>query len=112
MKAQDFYSWCIEHERDNLLAEWNYERNLPIVPDKIARGSDKKVWWKCKEGHEWQAAIGYRGKFNRSCPICKGTHTLVEGINDLGALLVIEGDEQKCLCSGEITITSIATDSR
>ena len=61
MKAQDFYSWCIEHERDNLLAEWNYERNLPIVPDKIARGSDKKVWWKCKEGHEWQAAIGYRG---------------------------------------------------
>lgn len=83
MKAQDFYSWCIEHERDNLLAEWNYERNLPIVPDKIARGSDKKVWWKCKEGHEWQAAIGYRGKFNRSCPICKGTHTLVEGINDL-----------------------------
>ena len=36
----------------------------------------------------------------------------IEGINDLGALLVIEGDEQKCLCSGEITITSIATDSR
>ena len=57
MKAQDFYSWCIEHERDNLLAEWNYERNLPIVPDKIARGSDKKVWWKCKEGHEWQAPL-------------------------------------------------------
>lgn len=36
----------------------------------------------------------------------------IEGINDLGALLVIEGDEQKCLCSGEIKITSIATDSR
>ena len=36
----------------------------------------------------------------------------IEGINDLGALLVIEGDEKKCLCSGEITITSIATDSR
>lgn len=36
----------------------------------------------------------------------------IEGINDLGALLIIEGDEKKCLCSGEITITSIATDSR
>lgn len=36
----------------------------------------------------------------------------IEGINELGELLVIERDEQKCLCSGEITITSIATDSR
>ena len=72
MKAQDFYSWCIEHERDNLLAEWNYERNLPIVPDKIARGSDKKVWWKCKKcGREWEATPNKRVGRNQGCPYCR-----------------------------------------
>ena len=43
---------------------------------------DKKVWWKCKKGHEWQASVGYRAKFARPCPICNGTHTLVTGVNE------------------------------
>lgn len=36
----------------------------------------------------------------------------IEGVNDLGELLVIENNEQKHLCSGEITITSIGAESR
>ncbi len=36
----------------------------------------------------------------------------MEGINDLGEILVIDENEQKHLCSSERTITSIEADSR
>ena len=83
MKGQSFIEWCKENDRGNLLVEWNYEKNDPLLPENCARGLSKKVWWKCKNGHEWQAAIGYRTQHGRPCPICNGTHTLVTGINDL-----------------------------
>ena len=51
-----------------LIREWNYEKN-EILPDTISRGSNKKVWWKCEEGHEWQASIGSRSA-GVGCPIC------------------------------------------
>ena len=36
-----------------LVAEWS-EKNLPLTPDSITFGSNKKVWWKGACGHEWQ----------------------------------------------------------
>lgn len=52
-----------------LVSEWNFEKNGDLTPDKVTPNSDKKVWWKCKNGHEWVASIGnrYRG---RNCPHC------------------------------------------
>jgi hypothetical protein len=35
----------------------------------VTPNSDKKVWWKCKKGHEWQAIIGSRNRGN-GCPVC------------------------------------------
>ena len=36
-----------------LVSEWS-EKNLPLTPDDITFGSNKKVWWKCKDcGREW-----------------------------------------------------------
>ena len=37
-----------------LITEWS-EKNLPLTPDDITFGSNKKVWWKGACGHEWQA---------------------------------------------------------
>ena len=34
-----------------LVAEWS-EKNLPLTPDSITFGSNKKVWWKGVCGHE------------------------------------------------------------
>jgi len=34
--------------------------------------SHKKVWWSCKNGHEWQASIGKRS-IGRRCPYCAGS---------------------------------------
>lgn len=53
----------------NLLKEWNYEKNKKIPSTYLAK-SNKKVWWKCRYGHEWQASIVNRVK-GRNCPICK-----------------------------------------
>ena len=52
-----------------LAKEWNYERNGNLKPEHILASSGKKVWWKCDEGHEWQAVIYSRNK-GRCCPIC------------------------------------------
>ena len=39
------------------------------MPENFAESSGKKVWWKCKKGHEWQATIASRNS-GTGCPIC------------------------------------------
>ena len=64
-----------------LMAEWNWERNTDVTPSQLTLGSNKKVWWKCQKGHEWQATI--HGRNNGSgCPYCSGRY-VVKGENDL-----------------------------
>ena len=46
--------------RPELVPEWS-EKNLPLKPDEITFGSNKKVWWRGACGHEWQTFVG-RGK--------------------------------------------------
>lgn len=57
-----------------LLKEWNYEKNVKLNPENLAYGTQKKVWWKCKNNHEWIAPISNRAsKHNKNgCPYCKG----------------------------------------
>ena len=45
-----------------LMSEWNYEKNCDLNPETLTLGSNKKVWWKCSKGHEWQAIIANRNK--------------------------------------------------
>ena len=39
--------------------EWS-EKNLPLTPDDITFGSNKKVWWKGACGHEWETSVKAR----------------------------------------------------
>ena len=58
-------------------------------------GSNKKVWWKCPKGHEFQGKINDRANKRRGCPICSN-RIIVPGINDLKTLnpeLAAEWDE-------------------
>lgn len=67
-----------------LIAEWNWEKNneLGLYPNMIAYGSGKKVWWKCKRGHEWQTTIHARFYNKCGCPYCAG-HRAIKGETDL-----------------------------
>ncbi len=68
----------------DLASEWNYEKNGDLKPTELSTGSNKKVWWKCSNGHEWQAAIRNRNQGN-GCPFCSGQKVL-KGFNDLVTL--------------------------
>ncbi len=52
-----------------LAKDWDYEKNDGLTPIDVLPNSDKKVWWKCGKGHEWQASIGSRNRGN-GCPVC------------------------------------------
>jgi hypothetical protein len=54
-----------------LLREWNFKKNK-ISPYDISLGSGKKVWWKCKKGHEWEAVVCDRTLKKSKCPYCNG----------------------------------------
>lgn len=64
-----------------LAAEWNYQKNGDLTPKDFTANSSKQVWWKCNEGHEWQATIANRNYAN-DCPVCQNK-TILVGYNDL-----------------------------
>ena len=65
----------------SLAKEWNYEKNDNLTPEDVSHHSNKKVWWKCSKGHEWQTDINHRTK-GKGCPYCSGRYA-VKGENDL-----------------------------
>ena len=65
----------------NLAAEWNYGRNGKLLPEHVTANSGKSVWWKCKNGHEWQANVSRRNN-GANCPYCSG-RLVTSGVNDL-----------------------------
>lgn len=50
--------------------QWDYKKNNDLDPLKIAPGSPKKVWWKCKKNHSWRASIYRRTVDNNGCKKC------------------------------------------
>ena len=75
------------HARDklqpHLAAEWYTRKNKGLTPDAVRPYSHKKVWWKCKKGHVWEARIGSRSE-GAGCPYCAGTRVCKD--NSLGTI--------------------------
>jgi hypothetical protein len=67
-----------------LCLQWDYEKNAPSRPDEIAAGSNKKVWWICKNGHSWETSIHVR-RIGCECPYCIGRRA-ISGETDLRTL--------------------------
>lgn len=51
-----------------MAGEWNYKKNT-ARPDALVGGSNKRIWWICKKGHEWATSIQNRAKGD-GCPYC------------------------------------------
>ena len=64
--------FCHREHREDLLAEWDSERNLPLTPETVSRGSKRRVFWRCANGHSWQAAVHTRSGSGTGCPYCSG----------------------------------------
>lgn len=61
----------------HLIPEWHGIKNGKLTPAAVTAGSDRKVWWKCSDGHEWRAAISSR-KRGSGCPYCAGNQVSSE----------------------------------
>ena len=89
-----------------LVSEWS-EKNIPLTPDDITFGSNKKVWWKGACGHEWQTSVKDRSN-GEKCPICSGAR-VIAGINDLATLeplLVKQWSKKNKIKPTEVSIGS------
>ena len=74
-----------------LAKEWNHKKNIGLTPMDVLPNSNKKVWWMCKKGHEWEATIAHRSN-GRGCPYCSGRYA-INGENDLQTVNPTLADE-------------------
>ena len=80
----------------DLAKEWNYEKNEGLRPEDVLAGGTRKVYWKCKKGHEWKTSISSRIN-GTGCPYCSNKK-LLQGYNDFATVypeLVQEWDYEK-----------------
>jgi len=57
----------------HLVREWHDALNRELTPQDVTKGSHKRVWWQCREGHVWKAVVFSRaGKNAANCPVCAG----------------------------------------
>ena len=56
----------------SLVKEWHPTKNGKLTPQDVVTGSNKKIWWKCTKGHEWETTISHRTLRGTGCPVCSG----------------------------------------
>lgn len=52
-----------------LAKQWHPTKNNNLTPQMVTAYSNKKVWWQCEFGHEWESSVANRS-IGRNCPIC------------------------------------------
>lgn len=86
----------LETTHPDVLRQWLQSKNGDTQPDQISGGSEKKFWWICDLGHEWEAATSNRTRNGSGCAVCDGKKVLA-GFNDLRSRfpdLVVEWSER------------------
>lgn len=68
---QSFFDYCRQYHKEALLREWDTARNAPLTPQAVTYGSHTPVWWRCENGHEWEAVV-YTRTHGSGCPFCAG----------------------------------------
>ena len=59
----------LQDEFPEIAKQWHPTRNNNLSPSEVLFRTVKKVWWKCDEGHEWEAGVRSRIR-GTSCPEC------------------------------------------
>ncbi|MFA5056227.1 MAG: zinc-ribbon domain-containing protein [Dehalococcoidia bacterium] len=62
---------CLSTINPSLAEEWHPIKNGDLTPNMVTTGSNRKAWWICKKGHEWQAPVVDRTA-GSGCPYCSG----------------------------------------
>lgn len=66
-----------------LIPHFHPTKNAPHTPQTLAYRTNKKLWWVCEFGHEYEAKPGNRLQVGGlGCPVCSN-HQVLVGFNDL-----------------------------
>jgi hypothetical protein len=91
-------------DKTNSLAEnfpeisalWHPTKNGAMLPSEITSQSNKRVWWVCDDGHEWQQAPYPLTGQGTGCPYCAGQMLSDErSLASVAPHLVKEWDEER-----------------
>ena len=65
---------CLANKNPNLAKQWHPIKNGCLTSFDVTCGSNKKIWWKCENEHEWEARVDSRnsGSGCRTCNNMKG----------------------------------------
>lgn len=61
---------CLATTHPEIAKEWHPIKNGNLTPYDVVAGTVKKVWWICKEKHEWKTPVYVRANMGSGCPIC------------------------------------------
>ena len=92
-----------------LISQWHPTKNNSLKPNEITPGTDKKIWWQCSKGHEWDTSVHHRtGSKKTGCPSCAGIVSKAElELIDFVTSLLQGSDVQKnvrSVINGELDI--------
>ena len=59
----------------DIAKEWHPTKNKALTPYNVTPRSGRKVWWRCKVGHEWDSIIANR-TISKGCPYCSGKRVI------------------------------------
>lgn len=60
----------LQSEFPLLAAQWHPTKNGELTPTTVRPSSNRKVWWRCEHGHEWEESAAYRQR-SPKCPFCQ-----------------------------------------
>ena len=85
-RASDTYNLEILHPA--ITSQWHPSKNGALSPRDLTPGSGRKIWWRCSNGHEWQATVSSRTK-GSGCPHCY-RESIVKGTPIVDSGLLVE----------------------
>jgi len=50
--------------------QWAHDLNAPLSPEHFRPHANKKVWWRCENGHTWRTTPNIRVHQGTGCPAC------------------------------------------
>jgi len=91
----------------DIAAQWHPTRNGNLRPDQVNAGTDAKVWWRCEQGHGWEAPVSRRTRQSTGCPVCTGRKVLA-GYNDLATTFPDVAAQWHPTRNGNLTPTQVS----
>lgn len=92
-----------------IAAQWHPTKNGRWTPEQVSPSSNRRIWWICDRGHEYQAPVYIRTS-GSGCPYCAGKKVL-PGFNDLAALAPEVADQWHPTLNGSLTPEQITAGS-